>query len=75
MSLTHKILWILMAPVMLWASTLHAKDLRIGLASEPSSADPHFHNLGPNNQLMKTIFDPLVVLCPSKFRERHAPTS
>ena len=60
MKTDHKIRWMLMVSMMLWASALHAKDLRIGLASEPSSADPHFHNLGPNNQLMKTIFDPLV---------------
>ena len=37
-----------------------AQDLRIGLASEPSSADPHFHNLGPNNQLRRNIFQSLV---------------
>ena len=60
MKTVHKIRWMLMVSMMLWASASHAKDLRIGLASEPSSADPHFHNLGPNNQLMKTIFDPLV---------------
>ncbi len=37
-----------------------AQELRIGLASEPSSADPHFHNLGPNNQLRRNIFESLV---------------
>lgn len=37
-----------------------AQDLRIGIASEPSSADPHFHNLGPNNQLRRNIFESLV---------------
>jgi peptide/nickel transport system substrate-binding protein len=37
-----------------------AQDLRIGLASEPSSADPHFHNLGPNNQLRRNMFESLV---------------
>jgi peptide/nickel transport system substrate-binding protein len=34
--------------------------LRIGLASEASSADPHFHNLGPNNQLRRNVFESLV---------------
>jgi len=42
------------------ALPLAAQELRIGLASEPSSADPHFHNLGPNNQLRRNIFQSLV---------------
>ncbi|MGB3555321.1 MAG: ABC transporter substrate-binding protein [Jannaschia sp.] len=37
-----------------------AQEIRIGLASEPSSADPHFHNLGPNNQLRRNFFESLV---------------
>lgn len=37
-----------------------AQELRIGIASEPSSADPHFHNLGPNNQLRRNFFESLV---------------
>lgn len=37
-----------------------AKDLKIGLASEPTSVDPHFHNLSPNNALARHIFDRLV---------------
>jgi peptide/nickel transport system substrate-binding protein len=37
-----------------------AQELRIGLASEPTSIDPHFHNLGPNNQTRKHIFEGLV---------------
>lgn len=36
-----------------------AQDLRIGLSSEPSSVDPHFHNLGPNNQIRRHIFESL----------------
>ena len=28
-----------------------AEDITIGVASEATSVDPHFHNLGPNNQL------------------------
>ncbi len=42
------------------ALPLAAQELRIGVASEPSSADPHFHNLGPNNQLRRNIFESLV---------------
>ena len=37
-----------------------AQDLRVGLASEPTSVDPHFHNLGPNNALRRHIFEGLV---------------
>ena len=40
--------------------TSFAQDLRIGLASESTSADPHFHNLGANNALKRHIFDALV---------------
>ena len=47
-------------PLALCASFAFAKELRIGVASEPSSADPHFHNLGPNNQLRRNIFESLV---------------
>jgi peptide/nickel transport system substrate-binding protein len=37
-----------------------AQDLRIGLAAEPSSIDPHYHNLTPNNMLAREVFQPLV---------------
>lgn len=43
------------------AATVHAKDLRIALASEPTSIDPHFHNLTPNNALFMHFFDALVI--------------
>jgi len=38
-----------------------ASDLTIGLASEPSSIDPHFHNLGPNNAMSLHVFDRLII--------------
>jgi peptide/nickel transport system substrate-binding protein len=37
-----------------------ARDLTIGLSAEPSSIDPHFHNLSPNNQTRWNIFESLV---------------
>jgi len=37
-----------------------AKSATIALASEPTSIDPHFHNLSPNNALARHIFDRLV---------------
>lgn len=44
---------------MILATPAFAEDLTIGLASEPTSIDPHFHNLGPNNQLRMHIFEGL----------------
>ena len=46
-----------------------AQELRVGLALEPTSIDPHYHNLGPNNALALEIFDRLIV--PD---ERQRPT-
>lgn len=37
-----------------------AQQLKIGLASEPTSIDPHFHNVGPNNFMRRHIFESLV---------------
>ncbi len=37
-----------------------AEEIRIGIYSEPSSMDPHFHNLGPNNAFMAQVFGRLV---------------
>src|SRR2546428_12717087 len=36
-----------------------AQELKIGLSAEPSAMDPHFHNLTPNNSLLRHIFDRL----------------
>lgn len=41
----------------LWVS---AQNLTIGLAAEPSSLDPHYHNLSPNNMLARHVFEALV---------------
>jgi peptide/nickel transport system substrate-binding protein len=38
----------------------HAQDLRIGLASEPTSMDPHYHALSPNIGLHWHVFERLV---------------
>jgi peptide/nickel transport system substrate-binding protein len=38
-----------------------ADELTIGLASEPTAIDPHFHNLGPNNAMSRHIFDRLIL--------------
>ncbi|MDD7972255.1 ABC transporter substrate-binding protein [Roseinatronobacter alkalisoli] len=48
------------AALALTAGAVSADTLRIGLASEPTSVDPHYHNLGPNNALARHIFTPLI---------------
>jgi peptide/nickel transport system substrate-binding protein len=37
-----------------------ADTLRVGLAVEPSSLDPHFHNIQPNLQIARQVFDFLI---------------
>ena len=37
-----------------------ADELTMGIFSEPSSMDPHFHNLGPNNAFMTNVFGRLI---------------
>src|SRR5215471_17900654 len=41
-------------------TTAHGQELKIGLPSEPTAMDPHFHNLTPNNSLLRHIFDRLI---------------
>ena len=48
----------------------NAADLRVGLKSEPSSIDPHYHNLGPNNGFATHIFGTLV---GSDENQQHYP--
>ena len=40
-----------------WIAAAGAQELKIGLSAEPSAIDPHFHNLTPNNSMMRHIFD------------------
>lgn len=42
------------------STQVYADDLKIALGSEPTSIDPHFHNLSPNNALARHLFDRLV---------------
>ncbi len=50
----------ILAAALAFSAPLQAADLTIGLASEPTSIDPHFHNLTPNNSLASHIFDSLI---------------
>lgn len=42
----------------------HAETLRIGLASEPTAVDPHYHQTTPNEALISHIFEGLVKMSP-----------
>jgi peptide/nickel transport system substrate-binding protein len=46
--------------VMLGSGAASAAELVIGSKLEPSSIDPHYHNLGPNNAIARHIFGRLV---------------
>ncbi|MCW3475422.1 ABC transporter substrate-binding protein [Limobrevibacterium gyesilva] len=45
---------------LLAGTTAHAADITVGIAAAPSSADPHFHQVGPNNALARDLFGALV---------------
>jgi peptide/nickel transport system substrate-binding protein len=46
-----------------------AKDLTIALRSEPTSMDPHFHNLGPNNSMSMHMYSSLIL--PDEKQQLH----
>ena len=46
------------------STTVSAETVTIGIRSEPSSIDPYFHNLGPNNAMLGQIFGRLVDWTP-----------
>jgi peptide/nickel transport system substrate-binding protein len=41
-------------------SGVQAQTLTVGLGTEPTSIDPHYHNLGPNNQIAQHFFSRLI---------------
>lgn len=43
-----------------FAGSAWAADIKVGLSSEPTAMDPHYHNIGPNNMLSTAVFDKLV---------------
>jgi len=47
------------ALVLAFGGTAHATDLRIALAADVTSVDPHFANLTPNNNIGWHVFDAL----------------
>ncbi|HTQ74440.1 MAG TPA: ABC transporter substrate-binding protein [Burkholderiales bacterium] len=49
----------LLAATALWISAAHAAELRIGIAADVTSMDPHFLNLAPNVNVCWHVFDAL----------------
>ncbi len=58
------------AVAVLGIGTATAAEIVIGSKLEPSSIDPHYHNLGPNNAMARHIFDRLV---QTDEKQRHEP--
>lgn len=44
------------------ATSAHAKDLKLGIRSDASSIDPHYHVYSPNTAVYRHVFDTLVFL-------------
>lgn len=61
MHFVRNLLGVLAMTGALAAGPAWAKELTVGLASEPTAIDPHFHNLTPNNALTRHIFDRLIL--------------
>jgi peptide/nickel transport system substrate-binding protein len=49
-----------LAAALLVAGGAGAQEIRLGVSSEPTSMDPHFHNLSPNNSMLSHVFESLV---------------
>ena len=45
----------------LFSSTLMADNLKVALAAEPTSMDPHYQNLTINNSFATQVFNALVL--------------
>jgi peptide/nickel transport system substrate-binding protein len=51
----------LLAAAIALPQAVGAQTLTVGLQAEPSSIDPHYHNLTPNNAFARDIFDRLIM--------------
>ena len=60
MKQTVKVILGLFLAIMLGSGIAAAAELTMGLKLEPSSIDPHYHNLTPNNSMARHIFDRLI---------------
>ena len=48
-----------LAAILCTPAAANAQTLRVGLTSEPTATDPHYHDLAPNNALSRHVFDAL----------------
>jgi len=55
----HRLLRILVAGSILWSLPAHGAELRIGLAADVTSMDPHFLGIAPNINMAWHVFDAL----------------
>ncbi len=55
----RRLLRILVAGSILWSLPAHGAELRIGLAADVTSMDPHFLNIAPNINIAWHVFDAL----------------
>jgi peptide/nickel transport system substrate-binding protein len=55
---------LLLATVFALTTAASAADLRLGIAIEPDSIDPHYHNFGGNKGLMPNVFEALTAIDP-----------
>ncbi len=55
----RRLLRVLVAGSILWTSPAHGTELRIGLAADVTSMDPHFLNIAPNINIAWHVFDAL----------------
>jgi peptide/nickel transport system substrate-binding protein len=51
---------VVVAATVLVVAPATSQEIRIGLSAEPSSMDPHYHNLTPNNAFLSHIYERLV---------------
>jgi peptide/nickel transport system substrate-binding protein len=60
----HAALVFLAAALLVAAPPAGATELRLGIAVEPDSIDPHFHNFGGNKGFMPNLFETLTITDP-----------
>jgi peptide/nickel transport system substrate-binding protein len=56
-----RILTLAAAAVLLSGASAGAQTVKVGLFSEPSAMDPHYHNLGPNNAFSSNVYEALIL--------------
>ena len=51
-----------LGPMSAASAQTKARDISIGLQAAISSMDPHYHNVGPNNAMLRHVFESLVAV-------------